>query len=292
MKKTKRLGRGLSALIPETPDPPQGTASEDYTLKQLDVYLIRPNPFQPRLEFDPIALQELKTSIEEKGVIQPITVRPVDDHYELVSGERRLRAVTEIGLDKIPSYIRQIDSKEEMLELAIIENVQREHLNPIEQAIAYQRLIDECNLTQDEVAHKIGKDRSTITNIIRLLKLPKKIQDSVRNGEISMGHARTLLAVSQPKVQTSIWQKILKEQLSVRRVEQLIKEAQNKTPLRKKEAPRRSVFLQKVEENLRDTLGTKVVVKPKKEGGSIEIEFYSPEDLNRLIDIFEQLKSH
>ncbi|HED11924.1 MAG TPA: ParB/RepB/Spo0J family partition protein [Caldithrix abyssi] len=293
MKKTKRLGRGLSALIPETPDPPQGgTASEDYTLKQLDVYLIRPNPFQPRLEFDPIALQELKTSIEEKGVIQPITVRPVDDHYELVSGERRLRAVTEIGLDKIPSYIRHIDSKEEMLELAIIENVQREHLNPIEQAIAYQRLIEECNLTQDEVAQKIGKDRSTITNIIRLLKLPKKIQDSVRNGEISMGHARTLLAVSQPKVQTSIWHKILKEQLSVRRVEQLIKEAQNKTPLRKKEAPRRSVFLQKVEENLRDTLGTKVVVKPKKEGGSIEIEFYSPEDLNRLIDIFEQLKTH
>ncbi len=291
MKKTKRLGRGLSALIPETPDTPQDTKAEDYTLKQLDVYLIRPNPFQPRLEFDPIALQELKTSIEEKGVIQPITVRPVDDHYELVSGERRLRAVIEIGLDKIPSYIREIDSKEEMLELAIIENVQREHLNPIEQAIAYQRLIEECNLTQDEVAQKIGKDRSTITNIIRLLKLPKKIQDSVRNGEISMGHARTLLAVSQPKVQTSIWQKILKEQLSVRRVEQLIKEAQNKTQARKKEAPRRSVFLQKVEENLRETLGTKVVVRPKKEGGSIEIEFYSPEDLNRLIDIFEQLKT-
>jgi len=292
VKKTNRLGRGLSALIPETPDPKQTPENEDATLKQIDVFLIRPNPYQPRLEFDPIALQELKASIEEKGVIQPITVRPMKDHYELVSGERRLRAVTEIGLDKIPCYIREIETKEEMLELAIIENVQREHLNPIEQAIAYQRLIDECNLTQDDVAQKIGKDRSTITNIIRLLKLPPKIQDSVRNGEISMGHARTLLGVAQPKVQMSIWQKILKENLSVRKVEQLIKEAQNKPATRKKSAPRRSVFLQKAEDNLRDTLGTKVTIRPKKEGGNIEIEFYSPEDLNRLLDLFEQINSH
>ena len=287
MKKTNRLGRGLNALIPETSN---ATPDEDASLKEIEVYLIRPNPYQPRLEFNPVALQELKASIEEKGVIQPITVRRVDDHYELISGERRLRAVTEIGLDKVPCYIRQIETKEEMLELAIIENVQREHLNAIEQAQAYQRLIDECNLTQDDVAKKIGKDRSTITNIIRLLKLPKIIQDSVKVNEISMGHARSLLAVNNEKIQKSIWKKILNDSLSVRNVEKLIKETQEKSKTKKKEPPRRSVFVQKVEENLREKLGTKVMIRPKREGGVIEVEFYSPEDLSRLAELFENIQ--
>lgn len=287
MKKTNRLGRGLNALIPETSN---ATPDEDASLKEIEVYLIRPNPYQPRLEFNPIALQELKASIEEKGVIQPITVRRVDDHYELISGERRLRAVTEIGLDKVPCYIRQIETKEEMLELAIIENVQREHLNAIEQAQAYQRLIDECNLTQDDVAKKIGKDRSTITNIIRLLKLPKIIQDSVKVNEISMGHARSLLAVNNEKIQKSIWKKILNDSLSVRNVEKLIKETQEKSKIKKKESPRRSVFVQKVEEKLREKLGTKVMIRPKREGGVIEVEFYSPEDLSRLAELFENIQ--
>ncbi|MCB0283266.1 MAG: ParB/RepB/Spo0J family partition protein [Calditrichaeota bacterium] len=287
MKKTNRLGKGLSALIPDTNTAPP---DNDSALKEIEVYLIRPNPYQPRLEFDPVALQELKSSIEEKGVIQPITVRKVDDHYELISGERRLRAVTEIGLDKVPCYILKIESKEEMLELAIIENVQREHLNPIEQAQAYQRLIDECNLTQDDVAQKIGKDRSTITNIIRLLKLPDVIQDSVRKAEISMGHARSLLAVSNEKLQKALWKKIVNESLSVRRVEKLIKETQEKSKSKKKEQPRRSVFIQKVEENLRELLGTKVVVRPKREGGTIEVDFYSPEDLSRLVELFDKIQ--
>lgn len=289
MKKTNRLGRGLSALIPEKEDqaPPP---SEDAKLAEIDVYLIRPNPYQPRLEFDPVALQELKLSIEEKGVIQPLTVRRVDDHYELISGERRLRAVTEIGLDKVPCYILKVDSKEEMLEMAIVENVQREHLNPIEQAIAYQRLIDECNLTQDDVAKKIGKDRSTITNTIRLLRLPGAIQDSVRKSDISMGHARTLLAVDNERVQKKLWKKILNESLSVRRLEQLVKDNQNKSKPAPKKPVRRSVFVQKVEENLREVLGTKVSLRPRREGGLIEVEFYSPEDLNRLIELFEKIK--
>ncbi len=289
MKKTNRLGRGLSALIPEKENqaPPP---SEDAKLAEIDVYLIRPNPYQPRLEFDPVALQELKSSIEEKGVIQPLTVRRVDDHFELISGERRLRAVTEIGLDKVPCYILKVDTKEEMLEMAIVENVQREHLNPIEQAIAYQRLIDECNLTQDDVAKKIGKDRSTITNTIRLLRLPGAIQDSVRKSDISMGHARTLLAVDNEKVQKKLWKKILNESLSVRRLEQLVKDNQNKSKPAPKKPARRSVFVQKVEENLREVLGTKVSLRPRREGGLIEVEFYSPEDLNRLIELFEKIK--
>lgn len=289
MKKTNRLGRGLSALIPDTESAP---ISEDAVLLEIEVLLIRPNPYQPRLEFDPVALQELKSSIEENGVIQPITVRRVDDHFELISGERRLRAVAEIGLDKIPCYIRQIESKEEMLELAIIENVQRERLNPIEQAQAYQRLIEECKLTQDEVAKKIGKERSTITNIIRLLKLPSSIQDSVRKSQISMGHARSLLAITNDKNQKAVWKRILKDGLSVRKVESLIKEAQekSKTKPKKKEAPRRSVFVQKVEDNLRDMLGTKVAIRPKKEGGTIEVDFYSPEDLSRLVELFDQIQ--
>jgi ParB family transcriptional regulator, chromosome partitioning protein len=286
VKKTNRLGRGLSALIPDTEQAPP---AEDASLREIDVALIRPNPYQPRLEFDPVALQELKVSIEENGVIQPITVRSVDDHYELISGERRLRAVAEIGLNKVPCYVRQVDSKEEMLELAIIENVQREHLNPIEQAQAYQRLIEECNLTQDDVAQKIGKDRSTITNIIRLLKLPVVIQDNVRSNQISMGHARSLLAINNEKIQKSLCKKIIKDGLSVRRVEALIKETQEKSIKKRKENPRRSVFLQKVEENLRETLGTKVQIRPKREGGTIEVDFYSPEDLSRLVELFDQI---
>lgn len=288
MKKTKRLGRGLSALIPETADTPAITS--DTNLMELDVYLIRPNPYQPRLEFDPVALQELKLSIEQNGVIQPVTVRPVDDHYELVSGERRLRAVTEIGMEKVPCYIRHIETKEEMLELAIIENVQREHLNPIEQAVAYQRLIEECKLTQDEVAQKIGKERSTVTNIIRLLKLPKNIQTSVQANEISMGHARALLAVENPRAQKAIWTKIIRDRISVRKTEKLVKDSQKPVISEKKLPVRRSVFILKIEEKLRELLGTKVQVKSRREGGAIDIEFYSPEDLNRIVELFEQIK--
>lgn len=287
MKKTNRLGRGLSALIPETDG---SEATENKKLIEIDVALVRANPFQPRLGFDPVALGELKASIQEKGVIQPITVRQVDNHYELIAGERRLRAVTDLGLPKIPAYIIEVDSKEEMLELAIIENVQREKLNPIEQASAYNRLIDECNLTQDDVAQKIGKDRTTIANIIRLLKLPQNIQNSVKKNEISMGHARALLAIDEQDVQNQIFRKIVKNNLSVRKVEKMIKELGEKQEMKKTSAPRRSVFVQKVEEELRELFGTKVSIRSRKEGGAIEIDFYSPEDLNRIVEIFEKIQ--
>lgn len=286
MKKTSRLGRGLSALIPEQ----DTAAAESNNLHEVDVALVRPNPYQPRLDFNREALEELKTSITENGVIQPITVRSIDGHYELIAGERRMRAITELGIKHVPAYIIKVDSKEEMMEMAIIENVQREKLNPIEQATAYQRLIEECNLTQEEVAQKIGKERTTITNILRLLKLPQKIQQSVIKEEITMGHARALLSIDDVQVQATVWQKIIKNSFSVRKAEQLAKEQQSLAASKKKPKPKRSVFLQKVEQDLRETLGTKVVVRSKKEGGSIEVEFYSPEDLNRLIEIFEKLK--
>jgi len=286
VKKTNRLGRGLSALIPEQ----QEEAVNSQNLIEVEVAAVKANPFQPRSDFDPLALDELKASIRQNGVIQPITIRRVDDHFELIAGERRLRAVSELGLEKVPAYIIEVDSKEKMLELAIIENVQREKLNPIEQAKAYQRLIDECSLTQEEVANKIGKDRSTITNILRLLKLPQEIQLSVQKDELSMGHARALLAVNDGQAQRKIWEKTVKNKFSVRKVEKLVKDFQEDKIREKAPKPRRSVFIQKVEEDLRELFGTKVVVRSKKEGGSVDIEFYSPEDLNRLLEIFEKLK--
>ena len=287
MKKTSRLGRGLNALIPEHQDAPSAGNNQ---ISQIKVGLIKANPYQPRFEFDDQALEELKTSIKEKGIIQPLTVRKKNEHYELIAGERRLRAVTQLGIEEVPAYIIKVDSKEEMLELAIIENVQREKLNPIEQATAYQRLIDECRLTQEDVAKKIGKERTTITNILRLLKLPEKIQESVKKEEISMGHARALLSIENAEQQQEVWQKTIKESLSVRKAEQLARQQNTRSGTEKAVKPKRSVFLQKVEQELRETLGTKVVVHSRKEGGTIEVEFYSPGDLNRLIEIFDKLK--
>ena len=288
MKKTNRLGRGLNALIPEKEQ--QTGDGQVQSVNQIEVARIKANPFQPRMDFDPQALRELKSSIKEKGVIQPVTVREVNGGYELISGERRLRAVTELGVEKVPAYIIEVNSKEEMLELAIIENVQREKLNPIEQAVAYQRLIDECNLTQEVVAQKIGKDRTTITNMLRLLKLPENIQQSVQREQLSMGHARALLAVDDEEAQQEIWKKTVKNNYSVRKLEKIIKNWQEGTLKEKQGKSRRSVFIQKVEDDLRELFGTKVNIRSKKEGGSVDIEFYSPEDLNRLLEIFEKIK--
>ncbi|HES60023.1 MAG: ParB/RepB/Spo0J family partition protein [Calditrichaceae bacterium] len=290
MKKTKRLGRGLDALIPDKSIAENNNNSDDSNLFEIEVASVKANPYQPRQEFDPVALDELKTSIKENGIIQPITVRRVDKHYELIAGERRLRAVVELGFKKVPAYIIKVDTKEEMLELAIIENVQRERLNPIEQAQAFQRLVDECNLTQDEVAQKIGKDRTTITNFLRLLKLPNEIQDSVRKHELTMGHARTLLAIDDSEVQRQVWKKVIKNSLSVRRLEKLIKDLAEVAKQKQAVKPRRSVFLQKAEEDLRELFGTKVNIRSRKEGGTIEVEFYSPEDLNRLLEILQEIQ--
>jgi ParB family chromosome partitioning protein len=286
--KSKRLGKGLSALIPDQIQSTEAVTS-DNQLIEIKVAEVKPNPYQPRVNFDEQALAELKNSILEKGLIQPITVRRINSHYELIAGERRLRAAIEVGLDKLPAYVMQVETKEEMLELAIVENVQRERLNPIEQANAYQRLLKECNLTQDEIAQKIGKDRSTITNMLRLLRLPRQIQKSVENGEISVGHARTLLALEATELQIQLWKKIVKNDVSVRKLEKLVKELSEVKQKPSIKTKRKSVHILKIEENLRDVFGTKVSVRPRNEGGSIEIEFYSPEDLNRILEILEKI---
>jgi ParB family chromosome partitioning protein len=288
--KKQRLGKGLSALIPDDEITTSSGKSSDHLI-ELDVAAVKPNPYQPRLRFNPHAFEELKNSLREKGLIQPITVRRVDSQYELIAGERRLRAAMEVGINKIPAYIIDVDTKEEMLELALIENVQRERLNPIEQANAFQRLISECNLTQDEVAQKIGKERSTITNILRLLRLPSNIQNSLEDGEISVGHARTLVSVEDPEMQSELWKKIIKNDISVRKLERIVKDLTELKSKKSIQTAKKSIYVQKVEEDLRNKFGTKVSIRSKKEGGSVEIEFYSPEDLNRLLEIFDKLDS-
>lgn len=290
MKGKVRLGKGLNALIPSAETP--GTAGAvDGPIQELDVNLIEPNPFQPRLNWDADSLDDLKKSIEEKGVIQPILVRPLDDgRFQLVAGERRLRASLELGIPRIPAFIKNITSDEDMLEIALIENVQREHLNPIDLALGYQRLIDECQLTQEEVAKKIGKDRTTITNVIRLLKLPRKIQESLARAEIREGHARALLRVSDPKAQEKVWKRAVKDGLSVRSVEQLARKAEEQGKSQPAVLQRRKpAYLTKMENTLREKLGTQVKIHTRKDGGGIEISFYSQEDLERLMDIFNRI---
>jgi ParB family transcriptional regulator, chromosome partitioning protein len=290
------LGRGLGALIPRgspremsvkhehaVPD-----TGENGILASIDIAKIRPNPFQPRLDFDKDALEELTRSIVEKGVIQPITVRRAEGGYEMIAGERRLRAAQAARLKQIPAYIVVIESDEEMLEMALIENIQREYLNPIEVATGYQRLMQECHLTTEEVAKRVAKERSTVTNFIRLLKLPMKIQEGLRKGSIQMGHARALINLPNEKTQLRLFDKIIDGGLSVRKVEDLVKVfAKRAVRHVKKVQGETDSNTRSIEEKLRQYLGTKVALRPKEKGrGEIIIEYYSLEDLDRLIDLF------
>ncbi len=300
-QKKSVLGRGLSALIPKAPakevsirhDEIGTDTGEVGIMARVNVDQIRPNPFQPRMEFDPESLAELTRSIVEKGVIQPITVRRVEGGYQLVTGERRLRAAQNAGLAQIPTYIIAVDSDEEMLELALIENIQRETLNPIEIAHAYKRLVDECHLTQEEVADKVGKDRTTVANFVRLLKLPLEIQVGLRKNQISMGHARALINVPLESMQLRLFHKIVESGLSVRKIEQLAKTSGKPAEIRTRKTGGREVStsVQSIEEKLRQALGTKVVIREKDGGrGEIVVEFYSFDDLDRLLDLFASLE--
>jgi len=294
------LGRGLASLIPvQAAVPPPVAGGEDdgvsnEIIASIALDRIRQNPYQPRAEFEPVALDELKRSIQEKGIIQPVTVRRLGEEYQLISGERRVRAAREAGLKQIPAYIIRVRSNEEMLELALIENLQREHLNPIEIAISYKRLIDECRYTQEEVSQKIGKDRTTITNFLRLLKLPEPIQSAVRKGEISSGHARALIAIDDPGRQMDIFRKTVGRGLSVRDVERLAREKKGKTGHRRGGAHSPgpvSSSLSSIEERLRQFLGTRVQVRMLQDGkGEILIEYYSADDLERILEIFSEIE--
>ncbi len=303
------LGRGLDALIKPQDYVKNGVDNNDLSAvkgddgKQIDVLakisvdFISRNPYQPRFDFDAEAMEELKKSILSNGLIQPITVRRTPDHkYQLVSGERRLNACKEIGYKEIPAYIIQVDSDELMLALALIENIQREKLNAIEIGTAYKRLMDECHLTQEQIAEKVGKDRTTIANSIRLLRLPDKIRQKLVSDDISYGHARALINLPNEEIQIEILNQILDKNLSVRKVEQLVR-LYNEDP--QKVVKRRSVKLKtknwsasanlsSVEDKLRKIFGTKVICRQKKDGsGELIIEYYSSEELERLFELFE-----
>ena len=291
MKTKLRLGKGLEALISTPVD--QITPRMKKALHEVDVALVDPNPFQPRMDMDSEAFEELKKSVQEKGIIQPIAIRPSEDgRFQLIAGERRLKAAIAVGLKWIPSYIISVTSDEDMLEMALIENVQREHLNPIDLAKGYQRLIDEVQLTQEEVAEKIGKDRATVANVIRLLKLPEPIQDSIRKGEIREGHARALLGLTDISRQLEVWRKCVKQGYSVRRVEDEVKKLRTDSPqvALQKHTRKKSPFVSRTESVLREKFGTQVKVRTKKDGGAIEIFFYSREDLDRLLELFDEIK--
>ena len=300
------LGRGLDALINQQNFDESNPVSnykeikiddgKDYDiLVKIPVGMISPNPYQPRMNFDPEALDELKRSILSNGLIQPITVRRFENKYELISGERRLKACKDIGYRDIPAYVIKVETEEAMLAMALIENIQREKLNPIEISIAYKRLIDDCHLTQEQIAEKVGKDRTTIANTIRLLKLPKEIQDSLIKEEITSGHARALINLPSPELQLETLYKIREGNLSVRKVEQLVKKLLRFPEVENKRAisfvPKTnsiSANLSDIEDKLRKVFGTKVLCKQKQDGsGEITIEFYSYEELERLFELFE-----
>lgn len=303
------LGRGLDALIKpqdyiKNTEPIVDLSKvKDDDGKQIDVLakisveFISRNPYQPRFSIDPISLEELKKSILTNGLIQPITVRRTPDHkYQLISGERRLQACKDIGFKEIPAYIIDVDSDELMLALALIENIQREKLNAIEIGTAYKRLMDECHLTQEQIAERVGKDRTTVANSIRLLKLPQKIQDALINDKISMGHARAIINLENEGLQLQLLDNIISKNLSVRKVERLVRElSEGGTRKVKKSAnpeETKSVFytpnLRDIEDKLRATFGTKVSCIQRKDGsGEITLEFYSRDELERLIELFE-----
>jgi ParB family chromosome partitioning protein len=286
-RKHKALGRGLSAMIPnfETED-----AREN--LNEIKLSLISMNPFQPRKLFDETVMDELVNSIREKGVIQPVTVRKKGEGYELIAGERRVRAARIVGLHTIPAYVIDVASDEEMMELALIENIQREDLNPVDEALGYSLLIEKYGISQEAVATKVGKNRTTITNSIRLLKLPEEVLNGLRDRKITTGHARALLGLESAKQQITLYQKIVQEGLSVRSVEEWVRKISERGHRPQKESKTRpkNPYHRKIESLLQQTLGTRVRIRPSARGGKLEIDYYSPEDLERLMELFDTIQ--
>lgn len=284
--KSKRLGRGLEALIPQVH--PEEETGGSRSLEQIEAALIRVNPQQPRLAFNQKRLNELKQSIQEHGVIQPITIHKTEAGFELISGERRLRAVIELGYERIPAYIIEVESQDKLLELALIENIQREDLNPIEIAQAYNKLQKDHGLTQEEVSQKVGKDRATVANFIRLLKLPEKVQQCLSNEEISMGHARALMGLPKQEDQIQLCKKIIHQQMNVRQVEEAVRKATESTKPESKAVPR-DLFIVEIEDKIREIISSQVRVRQSGRGGRIEIDFFSHEDLERIVELLNSI---
>jgi len=277
---TRALGKGLSALIPDKVSKPGGEVTF------LKTELVQDNPFQPRTHYDENKLAELKASIKEKGILVPVLVRLKDGKYQVVAGERRLKAARSLSVQEIPAIVREV-SDQEALVLALIENIQREELNPIEEAEAYKKLIEEFRYTQDMVAESVGKDRSTVTNLLRLLKLPAEIQQSVYDGGLSVGHARALLGVESPGEQKKFFDLVLKKGLSVRELEEIVRSGAKDSARRAKPRETRDRELAALEEQLQNALGTKVSIQARKKKGKIVIEYYSLDDLDRIIAKFK-----
>jgi len=307
LKKGSRmaLGRGLSALVSSTapvsvvkPQMPENIGESTSVAEQstgvlfVDVGRITANPDQPRHDFPEAEIIELSESIRSLGVLQPILVRPVASGYQIVAGERRFRAAIRAGLTQVPVIAKELSDKE-TFEIALVENVQRLNLNPLEEARGYQRLMDEFNFTAQEVSDRVGKDRATVSNLVRVLKLPPSVQDMLREGKISVGHAKAILTVKEPAAQASLAVKVIEEGLSVRALEAIVsREVVLDTP---KKGRISGVSVQapaypEVEERLRNAVGTKVTIKKTKQGGTIELHFFSDSELDRLIDILSVSK--
>jgi ParB family chromosome partitioning protein len=277
VEKRPALGRGLSALIP---DAPVARPTSDRAL-EVDVDLLKPNPFQPRLAMDDGKIEELARSIRANGIIQPIVVRKSDSGYEIIAGERRWRASQRAGLLKVPIVVRDIP-EDRLLAAALIENLQREDLNPMEEAQAYRRLADEFHLTQEQIADAVGKDRSSVANIVRLLRLPHEVRENVAAGTIAMGHARAILGLPDEIAQLRIGREVVAKQLSVRETEVLVKKTLQPAPER--EEPQKDVHTRAAEDRLRFALGTPVRIVRKRNGGRIEVDFKSEDELQRIYE--------
>lgn len=295
------LGKGLGALLNDTPESFRGRDHQTNVtdnpsaalgiISHIRINQIEVNPYQPRFEFDEVALKELSESIVLQGLIQPITVRQMGQNsYQLISGERRLRASKLAGITEIPAYIRTADDQQ-MLEMALIENIQRENLNAIEVALSFQRMIDDCSINQEELGDRVSKNRTTVTNYLRLLKLPPTIQAAIRDNKISMGHARALINVGDTTTQLYVFQEILSKDLSVRKVEELVRDIKAKgSHISPKEKKQESISFQyqKIQDDLSSKFATRIKMKVQNGGkGSIEIPFLSDDDLNRILELLD-----
>lgn len=289
-KKKSGLGRGLGALLEDSgenlmPAKPNGSKG---SINEISVDQIEANPWQPRTDFDEQALAELADSIKVQGIIQPITVRELNrNEYQLIAGERRLQASKKAGLKIIPAYVRTADDQQ-MLEMALIENIQRENLNAIEVALSYQRLLSECDLKQEELGDRVGKNRTTVNNYLRLLKLPPAIQASLRDGQISMGHARALISIENVDLQLGIFNKAIQQDLSVRKVEELVRGTTSKTESKEPSPSTIDPEIKNLQTKLSSHFGTKITVKSSnKDKGEIKIPYHSTEDLNRILELLD-----
>jgi ParB family chromosome partitioning protein len=281
MNHKKVLGRGLGALIPQRQEAPADSHATQ-GLAEIPISQIQPNPFQPRKTFNEASIDELARSVREHGIVQPLVVTRAGDKYKLIAGERRYRAAQKAGLTTVPVLIKEMMTEGDALQIALIENIQREDLNPIEEAMAYHQLHDDFQLTQEEISRRVGKERSTVANFLRLLKLPDPVKKLLASGQLSMGHARALLAIESPKKQEQLAERVVRKNLNVRQTEMLASESSPKTAEKKEKE--KDVFTRDAEDKLQRTLRTKVEIDRRRRGGVIHIRYGSEDELIRVVD--------